>query len=48
MELVGTPIMVTATVMEEVVERGLLEVMVHLDHVSVMEAMESSPTSQAV
>ena len=35
-------------VVEEVVERGLLEVMVQLEHVCVMEAMESSPTSQAV
>ena len=34
---------------EEVVERGLLEVMVQLEHhVCNMEAMESSPTSQAV
>ena len=35
-------------VVEEVVERGLLEVMVQLEHVCVTEGMESSPTSQAV
>ena len=37
-------------VMEEVVERGPLEVMVmvQLEHVCLMEVMESSPTSQAV
>ena len=35
-------------VMEEVVERGLLEVMAQQEHVCVMEVMESSPTSQAV
>ena len=36
-------------VMEEVVERGLLEAMVQLEHhVYSMEVMGSSPTSQAV
>ena len=36
-------------VVEEVVEQGLLEAMVQLEqHVCIMEAMESSPTSQAV
>ena len=36
-------------VVEEVVEQGLLEAMVQLEHrVCIMGVMESSPTSQAV